>query len=406
MARVGPADVRLINLGDPRILSDCRPSPETVPVGLVIPLTPRHSERMSDARTKADTALVSCDGCGEEFRVPVGRVAATGTNFRCPSCSAAVFVVSSDDGLMVRPTPRPRSGSHETASVRTASGSVRTAASGSREAVRTASGSVRTVASGSRQTAATRRASGSVRTTSGSSPVATRDTRSGSVRTVDSGPERQTGARTAVGEAALSMSGESTAPYPSTSSEGPRGARTTGSGRTGSHRAVKAARRTGNQSKAPKVAPGERGGGKRKVGNRVLLLAGALVLVVASVAAARSMGPSSEIPDTPVGDQLGWVLDTLNGGIARESVASISGRFAPSALGSVSGANLMAQLGYWADRHVGYRYTRSEGRPSRTHLSSIVVTATMEFGLIEIQTEPEEPYRIVRFRIQPTEPDG
>ncbi len=118
------------------------------------------------------------------------------------------------------------------------------------------------------------------------------------------------------------------------------------------------------------------------------------------------MGPSSEIPDTPVGDQLGWVLDTLNGGIARESVASISGRFAPSALGSVSGANLMAQLGYWADRHVGYRYTRSEGRPSRTHLSSIVVTATMEFGLIEIQTEPEEPYRIVRFRIQPTEPDG
>ncbi len=135
---------------------------------------------------------------------------------------------------------------------------------------------------------------------------------------------------------------------------------------------------------------------------RPYVLACVLALAVAlSVAALRPK--RHEIPDTPAGAQLAWILGIFNGGSYILSAELINARFAPQTIEEVGVDGIGTALMAWDARHERYTLELIETRRPRTRVAALMTTQAMDWGRIVITTEPEPPHRIIDLRVEPAQ---
>lgn len=130
---------------------------------------------------------------------------------------------------------------------------------------------------------------------------------------------------------------------------------------------------------------------------KLLLAIGAAVAVIAGAGqfVVTKQEPGLQIPNSPAGRQVAWVLETIQGGTVTLSDATLQERFAPSVLEQVPLATLRQQLEYYDSWRSDYRPIRFARPPTPTLLEITVLTNGGDTGVIRIETEGEAPHRMV-----------
>lgn len=106
-----------------------------------------------------------------------------------------------------------------------------------------------------------------------------------------------------------------------------------------------------------------------------------------------------EIPDTPVGRQLRWVLDQLNGAAANLDDATVTARFTPAFLTSLPPAPLLQLLQESALGHGPIRVTGLAGPTTDTALIALAETRVGEPVAIYLNVEAIPPHRITSLEL-------
>jgi pimeloyl-ACP methyl ester carboxylesterase len=115
--------------------------------------------------------------------------------------------------------------------------------------------------------------------------------------------------------------------------------------------------------------------------------------------------PAAKIPASPVGRQISWALDQLNGGAARLSEADVSARFAPEFLAAVMPASdVVASLAQTAAERGPFTFTGFTSPPTATKAIALIQTRSGKQGSVRIELDGGEPERILRFEITDAPP--
>jgi beta-lactamase class A/pimeloyl-ACP methyl ester carboxylesterase len=113
---------------------------------------------------------------------------------------------------------------------------------------------------------------------------------------------------------------------------------------------------------------------------------------------------SAVIPATPVGAQLAWVLDQLNGRAATLTEADAEAHFAPAFLAQFPTAALVDLLRQTAAEHAPVTFAGFAGPPSATGAIALVVAKGGEQGAVYLDVEADPPHRITGLEFD--EPPG
>ncbi len=131
--------------------------------------------------------------------------------------------------------------------------------------------------------------------------------------------------------------------------------------------------------------------------------AGLYVAVVTGTALAGAVflgeedrGP--QIPDTPAGDHLRWVMSNISGGSSALNQAAIDARFEAEAAAQV-GTAVIERLQFLDEWRAQYVITSFVGTSSNDWLVTSVQTEGGDQGYIVIGTEPAPPHRINVFQV-------
>ena len=115
--------------------------------------------------------------------------------------------------------------------------------------------------------------------------------------------------------------------------------------------------------------------------------------------------PAAKIPATPVGRQVNWAVDQLNGGAARLSEADVSARFAPEFLAVVMPASdVVASLAETAAERGPFTFTGFASPPTATKAIALIETRSGKRGSVRIEVDGREPGRILRFEVTEAPP--
>jgi pimeloyl-ACP methyl ester carboxylesterase len=115
--------------------------------------------------------------------------------------------------------------------------------------------------------------------------------------------------------------------------------------------------------------------------------------------------PEAKIPTTPVGRQVRWALEQLNGGAARLSEADVSARFAPEFLAAVMPASdVVASLAQTAAERGPFTFTGFAAPPTATEAIALIQTRSGKRGSVRIEVDGGEPDRILRFEVTKAPP--
>jgi pimeloyl-ACP methyl ester carboxylesterase len=107
-------------------------------------------------------------------------------------------------------------------------------------------------------------------------------------------------------------------------------------------------------------------------------------------------GGATAIPATPVGDQLAWVLDQLNGAAASLSEADIVAHAAPRFLAEVPAPVVLDLLRQTAAAYAPVGFVGFAYPPTPTRAIALVVAGTGERGALALAVEAAPPHRITR----------
>ena len=112
------------------------------------------------------------------------------------------------------------------------------------------------------------------------------------------------------------------------------------------------------------------------------------------------------MPSTPVGEQLAWVLDQLNGGAASLTEADIEARFDPSFLAQFPAPMILQLLQQTAVEQAPIMFADFLAPPTDTAATALIETATGERGALTITVAPEPPHRITRLELGEAPPEA
>lgn len=135
-----------------------------------------------------------------------------------------------------------------------------------------------------------------------------------------------------------------------------------------------------------------------------------ILVVTAGWVVTKQAEVRQTLPDSPVGEQLEWVIDAINGESVEMASAEVEQHFLPSSLqgagnGDVGrGARLILnELRFWHDTYPFYQFDRLLGRTTETYLEAQLDTSVGEAGVIGLEVEMDPPHRIVSLWIRPLE---
>jgi pimeloyl-ACP methyl ester carboxylesterase len=134
----------------------------------------------------------------------------------------------------------------------------------------------------------------------------------------------------------------------------------------------------------------------------VPLVAAFLLLPVLPVAATQDGvvpdgTPIIPFPATPVGEQLTWLIDQLNGGAATVTEEELTAHFAPAFLANVLPTPVLLDLlQQTARQYAPITVTGFAFPPTQTGAVALVALATGERGAAYLTIEPSPPHRITR----------
>ena len=137
----------------------------------------------------------------------------------------------------------------------------------------------------------------------------------------------------------------------------------------------------------------------------ILLLLGALLSSRSAQAAGSDATPpiESPAPDTPVGRQLTWILDVLDG-TTELTTADVAAHFGPDFLVSLSAEQAVAGTRQFAATYGPVRLTRFVRPVTDTQAVGLIETRTGDALLIVVAVEHDEPHRISALTLQPAPP--
>src|SRR5688500_18548061 len=125
----------------------------------------------------------------------------------------------------------------------------------------------------------------------------------------------------------------------------------------------------------------------------LLLLLSALPTAVAQDATAPAGTPVVPLPDTPVGDQLSWLLAQFNGGAAPLTEAELTAHVVPAFLTSFLPAPALIDLfRQTATQSTPITFTGFAFPPTATGAVALVDLATGKSGAIYLVVEPASPH--------------
>jgi hypothetical protein len=111
------------------------------------------------------------------------------------------------------------------------------------------------------------------------------------------------------------------------------------------------------------------------------------------------------LPATPVGRQVRWTLDELNGGAARLSESDVRARFAPEFLAVVMPASqVVASLAQTAAERGPFTFTGFASPPTATKAIALIETRSGSRGSVRIEVDRGEPDHILRFEVTEAPP--
>jgi pimeloyl-ACP methyl ester carboxylesterase len=112
-----------------------------------------------------------------------------------------------------------------------------------------------------------------------------------------------------------------------------------------------------------------------------------------------------KIPATPVGRQVSWTLNQLNGAAARLSEADVRARFAPEFPAAVMPASqVMASLAQTAAERGPFTFTGFASPPTATKAIALIETGSGSRGSVRIEVDRGEPDHILRFEVTEAPP--
>ena len=134
---------------------------------------------------------------------------------------------------------------------------------------------------------------------------------------------------------------------------------------------------------------------------RIALLAVGLLAVALTACGGgnRDERSATTIPDTPVGTQLGWVLDQLNGRGADLDATRVREHFAPKFLSTMPASELVAILKRDAVQRSPIVFTRFAGGHTPTGAIARVTARGGERGAMYIDVEAAAPHRIASLQL-------
>jgi pimeloyl-ACP methyl ester carboxylesterase len=105
------------------------------------------------------------------------------------------------------------------------------------------------------------------------------------------------------------------------------------------------------------------------------------------------------IPETPLGEQLNWVLAQLNGGASTLSEADVEARFAPSFLVSFPAPLILELLLQTADQYAPITFIGFAYPPTETGAIALVESGTSERAALTLTIAPDPPHHITRMEL-------
>jgi pimeloyl-ACP methyl ester carboxylesterase len=118
-----------------------------------------------------------------------------------------------------------------------------------------------------------------------------------------------------------------------------------------------------------------------------------------------ALAAAVKIPATPLGRQVSWTLDQLNGGAARLSEADVRARFAPEFLAAVMPASqVVASLTQTAAERGPFTFTGFASPPNATKAIALIESRSGSRGSVRIEVDRSEPDRIFRFEVTEAPP--
>ena len=129
----------------------------------------------------------------------------------------------------------------------------------------------------------------------------------------------------------------------------------------------------------------------------LFLLLPTLPIAAAQPGTPGASAPPVELPTSPVGEQLAWVLAQLNGGAATLTEAELTAHFAPAYLTNVLPAPVLLDLlQQTAAQYAPVTVAGFAFPPTATGAVALVTLATGEDGAAYLTIEPIPPHRITR----------
>jgi beta-lactamase class A len=108
-----------------------------------------------------------------------------------------------------------------------------------------------------------------------------------------------------------------------------------------------------------------------------------------------------ELPDSPVGQQLAWVLEMVNADSNVLTPDAVQEHFAPAFLKQLPVAQTIAALRGFAVAYGPVTFDAFLTPPTAVEASAVVVTATAERFIVSIAVAPKAPHRITGLFFQP-----
>ncbi|MFT6398601.1 MAG: hypothetical protein ACJAYU_003360 [Bradymonadia bacterium] len=110
----------------------------------------------------------------------------------------------------------------------------------------------------------------------------------------------------------------------------------------------------------------------------------------------------TQIPETPAGERLEWLLLALNNS-SQATAPVIQETFSAWAIDEFGSREIIAEIQAWDQRHGEYRLGRIV-EDERFRVVVLITTESMEWGELTLEVEPQSPNEIRRFTIGPADP--
>jgi beta-lactamase class A len=117
--------------------------------------------------------------------------------------------------------------------------------------------------------------------------------------------------------------------------------------------------------------------------------------------ASPESSPASQIPDTPIGQQLTWLLGAMNGNPDEITADIVTQHFAPEFLQQVPAAQLVPILKQTAMAYAPFVLTGFASPPTDTQASALVQSHSGQMLSVQIAVTPDAPHQIIGLLFQP-----